>query len=85
MKTLIALFLAASLSGGCVATRVVLPAKVGETPGSLTRFSLAGNQAVGKVDLKNGTMEGYASEQAEAAAAIAGSVASGVAKALVRP
>lgn len=84
MRTIIALLLAASLSG-CVATKVVLPAKAGETAGSLTRLSVFGNQNVGKLDLKNGTLEGYQSEQAEVAGAIAGQVASGVARALVKP
>lgn len=84
MKTL--LFLLACLaSSGCVFTRAVLPAKAGETPGSLTRLSLAGNQSVGELDLKNGTMKGYQSEQAEVAGAIAGQVAQGVAKALIKP
>lgn len=84
MKTI--LLLACILcSSGCVFTKVTLPAKAGDTPGSMTRISLAGNQAVGHADLKNGTLDGYSSEQAEAAAAIASGVASGVAKALAKP
>jgi hypothetical protein len=83
---LVFLTVALALGGpGCVYTRVKLPAKFGETPGELTRWSLAGNQSVGKMDLKNGTLEAYQSEQAEVAGAIAGQVAAGVAKALVKP
>lgn len=84
MKTII-LLLTACLSSGCVYTKVKLPAKSGETPGELTRLSLGGNQSVGKLNLKDGTLEGYQSEQAEVAGAIAGQVASGVARALVKP
>lgn len=47
----------------------------------LERISLFGNQSIGKIDLNKGTMEGYSSEQAE----IAGAVAGAVAKALVKP
>lgn len=85
MKLCLLLLLACSLGGGCVYTSVQLPARPGETPGKMTRLSLAGNQTAQKVDLKNGTLEGYASEQAEVAGAIAGQVAAGVAKALVKP
>ncbi len=75
---LLALCLASS---GCVATKVVLPAKAGDTPGSLSRISLMGDQQVGALDLKNGTLSAYQSEQAQ----IAANVAAAVTKALVKP
>ena len=64
MKAALALVIAASLSG-CVYTSYK------DADGrKLTRVSVFGNQQIGKVDLKNGTMEGYVSEQTQAAAAV---------------
>ncbi len=74
MKT--ALVLAVCLlSSGCVYTSY-------EQHGvKLKRVSVFGNQTVGKVDLSKGTMEGYASEQAQ----IASSVVEAAVKAAVKP
>jgi hypothetical protein len=47
----------------------------------LRRISVFGDQSAQRVDLVKGTMEGYKSEQAQ----IAGAVAGEVAKALVKP
>ena len=64
MKTIV-LLLAASLLSGCVYTSYK------DADGrKLTRVSLFGNQNIGKVDLGKGTMEGYQSEQTQAAAAV---------------
>lgn len=63
MKNLLIL-LASLTCSGCVYTKY-------ESSGTtLTRISLFGNQSVGKLDMKNGTMEGYVSEQAQAAALV---------------
>ncbi len=78
-KPLIAAVLAALgafYSSGCVYT-----AYTGKDGVSMKRISVFGDQSVGKVDLMNGTLEGYKSEQAQ----IAGAVAGEVAKALVKP
>lgn len=75
--TVTALILAAgALSPGCVYTNWT-----GTDGRSLTRISLFGNQSVGEVNMIEGTMKGYTSEQAQ----VAGAVAAGVAKALVKP
>lgn len=64
MRTLIILAAILAVSPGCVYTKY-------EQHGvKLTRISFFGNQTVGKVDLSKGTMEGYASEQAQVAGAI---------------
>jgi hypothetical protein len=76
MKTLIILIIAALFSG-CVYTKYT-----GKNGVGMTRISVFGNQSAAKVDLEKGTITGYSSEQAEAAAAIAEGVASGVAKAI---
>jgi hypothetical protein len=59
------LCVSAPIWSGCVYT-----AYSGKDGVKLTRISLFGNQTVGKVDLEKGTMTGYQSEQAEAAAAV---------------
>lgn len=64
------------LLSGCVATHW----KSAEGD-ELRRISLGGDQSAASVNLKKGTMEGYKSEQAQ----IAGAVAGEVAKALVKP
>ncbi len=76
-RILIIAVLATSLaSSGCVYTKYT-----GKDGVSMTRLSLFGNQTVGKVDLQKGTIEGYQSEQAAAAAA----AAEGFAKGLIKP
>jgi hypothetical protein len=61
---------------GCVYTSYT-----GKDGVSLKRISLFGDQSAARVDLSTGTIEGYKSEQAQ----IAGAVAGEVAKALVKP
>lgn len=73
MKMII--LLACVLLSGCVYTKWTGPNK--ET---LTRISLFGDQSAAKVDLQNGTIEGYKSEQAQIAGAVAGEVAKALAK-----
>jgi hypothetical protein len=75
MKYIVAVLLCASLSG-CVYTSYT-----GKDGVSMKRLSVFGDQSAAKVDLTNGTIEGYKSEQAQ----IAGAVAGEVAKALVKP
>lgn len=68
MKTL-AILAAATLClatlSGCVYTRYE-----GKDGVKMTRVSFFGNQSAGSVDLQKGTIKGYQSEQAEAAAAV---------------
>jgi hypothetical protein len=70
------LLIACSLLSGCVYTDWS-----GPNNQRLRRISVFGDQSAQRVDLVNGTMEGYKSEQAQ----IAGAVAGEVAKALVKP
>jgi hypothetical protein len=74
MKAIVALIAAALLSG-CVYTKWAGPSN-----DKLTRISVFGDQSAAKVDLKNGTIEGYQSEQAQIAGAVAGEVARALAK-----
>jgi hypothetical protein len=77
MKLLrIAILTLCAISSGCVYT-----AYTGKDGVSMKRISLFGNQSAARVDLLNGTIDGYTSEQAQ----IAGAVAGEVAKALVKP
>lgn len=75
MKKLIPLLLLPLLSG-CVATDVT-----GPNGTRMRRISVMGDQSAAVVDLGTGRMEGYKSEQAQ----IAGAVAGEVAKAFVKP
>ncbi len=63
------------LSSGCVYTDVK-----GPNGTSLRRLSILGDQSAALVDLGNGRMEGYKSEQAQIAGAVAGEVAKALAK-----
>ena len=73
MKTLLLLCALCVSQTGCVYTSVTT-----KDQARLTRISVFGNQQVGTVDLNKGTMTGYASQQAEAAAAVAEGVARGI-------
>jgi hypothetical protein len=63
------------LLSGCVATHW----KSAEGD-ELRRISVGGDQSAASVNLKKGTMEGYKSEQAQIAGAVAGEVAKALAK-----
>ncbi len=63
----LSVLLVASLTlSGCVATSVIGPDGT-----SMKRVSFMGDQSAAVVDLKNGRMEGYKSEQAQIAGAVA--------------
>lgn len=66
---------AAILLPGCVYTNVTTAKGA-----KMTRVSLFGDQRAQKVDLDEGKLSGYSSEQAQAAGAIAEGVARGLAK-----
>ncbi len=66
---------------GCVATTYTGPAEAGKTPAKLQRISIFGDQSAASVDLINGKIEGYKSEQAQ----VAGAVAAEFLKAMPKP
>jgi hypothetical protein len=74
MRIILAL-LAAALLSGCVYTDIK-----GPNGTSMRRISVMGDQSAAVVDLGNGRMEGYKSEQAQIAGAVAGEVAKALAK-----
>jgi hypothetical protein len=81
MKTRVLLLtaLAAALAG-CVSTEYTGPAKAGESPAHLKRVSVFGDQKASEVDLLNGTLKGYSSEQAQVAGAVTGAAVSAAIK-----